>query len=128
MIGKCHNLGFTQGSDGLVHATLQDGPGRTIDAAPGKLTHVTRHEGSIAHLQGDSITAARPMSNKLQEGSQPALKGNYYHEEDSNVCHGVSTDNTEGDTMLKVEVLPPKITNTEVDKFSSVPGLMTQSQ
>ena len=35
-IGKCHNLGFTQGSDGLAHATLQDGPGKTVDTAPGK--------------------------------------------------------------------------------------------
>ena len=67
------------------------------------------------------------MSNKLQEGSQPALKGNYYHGEDSNVCHGVPTDNTGGDMMLIMEVLPTKITNTEADKFYSISGLKTQT-
>ena len=85
--------------------TLQDGPGMTVDTAPDGLTHLTRHEGSVAHLEGDSITAARPKSNKLQEGSEPTLKGNHCHEEHSNVCHWVSTDNTEGDTVLTVEVL-----------------------
>ena len=42
MIGKCHNLGFTRGSDGLVHPTLQDRLGRTMYTAPGELTLVTR--------------------------------------------------------------------------------------
>ena len=42
-----HNLWFTREFDDLVYATLQDGPGRTVDTAPGELTHVTRNEGAI---------------------------------------------------------------------------------
>ena len=60
---KYHNLGFPRGFDYLVHVTLQDGPGRTVDTAPGELTHVTHNEGSITLVQGDSITAARPKNN-----------------------------------------------------------------
>ena len=36
-----------------------------MDTAPGGITHVIRHEGSVAHLEGDNITAAHLMSNKL---------------------------------------------------------------
>ena len=47
-IGQCHNLGFTRGSNGLVHTTLQDGPGMNVDTAPGEQTHQVKcHEGSI---------------------------------------------------------------------------------
>ena len=35
-IGKCHNLGFTRGSDGPIHTTAQGGPGKTVDTAPGE--------------------------------------------------------------------------------------------
>ena len=44
---KYHNLGFTQGFQDLVHATLQAVPYRTVDTASGGLTHVTRNKGSI---------------------------------------------------------------------------------
>ena len=119
-IGMSHNLGFTRGSDGLVHTTLQDGPGKTVDTAPGERTHqVTRREGSI-------ITATRLKSNKLQDGSEHTLRGNYCHEEHSNVCHRISNDNTEGDTILTVEVLPSVTTNTEVDNCDSISYFKTQ--
>ena len=117
---KCHNLGFTRGSDGLVHTTLQDGPGKTVDTAPGERTHqVTRHEGSI-------ISATHLKSNKLHNGSERTLRGNYCHEEHSKVCHGISNDNTEGDTVFMVEVLPSVIINTEVDNCDSISDFNTQ--
>ena len=45
--GECQRLGFTRGSDGITHATLQDGPEMIVDTTPGERTHVTRHEGSM---------------------------------------------------------------------------------
>ena len=110
MIGKCHNLGFTRGSDGLVHATLQDGPGRTVDTAPGELTHVTHNEGSIT----------------LVQGTKPTLRGNHLDEKHSKVGHEISTGNTEGDTIHTLEVLPPRIMNTEVNNCNSVSGFNTK--
>ena len=97
--GKCHNLRFTRGSDGLVHTTLQDGPGKTVDTAPGELTH--------------------------QDGSERTLRGNYCHEEHSKVCHGITNDNTEGDTVLTVEVKPSVIITTEVDNCDSISDYKT---
>ena len=45
--GECQSLGFTRGSDGTYHATLQDGPEMIVDSTPGDWTHVTHHEGPI---------------------------------------------------------------------------------
>ena len=95
-----------------------------VDTTPGEWTHITRHEGSITHLQGDSITAAHPKSNKLQDGSEPTLEGNHCH--GANVCHEVSNDNTEGNKVLTVEVLPSVIINTEVNSCNSISGFKTQ--
>ena len=123
---KCYNLGLTQGPDGLDNATLQDGPGRSMDTTTGELTHATRKEGSIALVKDNSIAAARPKNNKLHKGSKPTLRENHCDEEHSKACYGVSTGITEGDTAHKVEVLPPKTTDTEVDKFNSISGPKTK--
>ena len=64
--------------------------------------------------------------NKLQDNLEHTLRGNYCHEEHSNVCHGISNDNTESDIVLKVEVLPSVITNTEVDNCDSISDFKTQ--
>ena len=90
-VEKCYNLRFIPVPDRLANTTLEEGPGMTVDTAPGGLTSVTLHEESVAHFESDNITAAHSKSNKLQEESEPTLKENYGHEEHSNNCHGIST-------------------------------------